>query len=109
MRVKPFAIVLTVFCSLSAGHWCFRNGLAKVSFANVLTFITQGPNHHNQTYFNGNTGIYFRKCSLYCKILCMWAYKSCALEINSNGGIKQEHVESCPSNIKNITSTLPLP
>ena len=34
---------------------------------------------------------------------------SCALEINSNGGIKGGYVESCPSTTKNIsTTTMPM-
>ena len=32
---------------------------------------------------------------------------SCTLEINSNGGSKQGHVESCPSSTKNIVSPQP--
>ena len=31
---------------------------------------------------------------------------SCALEINSNGGIKGGYVESCPSTTKNISPVL---
>ena len=34
-------------------------------------------------------------------------FKSCPFETNSNGGFKQEHVESCSSTTKNIVSPLP--
>ena len=35
------------------------------------------------------------------------AFKPCPLEINSNGGLKRGHVESCSSTTKNIKSPLP--
>ena len=35
------------------------------------------------------------------------AFKSCVLEINSNGGFKQQHVESDSSTSKTIVSPLP--
>ena len=35
-----------------------------------------------------------------------YAFKSCPLEINSNGRVNRQHVESCPLTTKNIT---PLP
>ena len=84
---KSLAIALLFFFpSLFLGR------MANV-FANVLWFVTQEPCNQERAYIN----------DMPC------AYIPCALEIYSNGGVKQEHVESCPSTTKNIsTTTMPM-
>ena len=78
---KSLAIALLFFFpSLFLGR------MANV-FANVLWFVTQEPCNQERAYIN----------DMPC------AYIPCALEIYSNGGVKQEHVESCPSTTKNIS------
>ena len=73
-------------------RWCFRNGLTKSFFANVSSFVTQEARDQDWT----------------CQCEMSRAFKPFLLKINSNSGFKREHVESCSSTTKNITSR-PLP
>ena len=49
----------------------------------------------------------FGQCAFFC-FMCLSDYdKPCALERNSNGGFKGEHVETCSSTAKKNFSPLP--
>ena len=89
---------------------CFKNGLAEA----FLTMFNNSLTRKSVTMI-GLMSLYFM-ASVFVSVLFIAKFRlckhnmPCALEINSNGsngGFKQEHVESCFSTTKNVASPLP--
>ena len=86
-NTKGFAIVILVFQFLLSPFWTDWQSL----FSNFSPIAALSACGQDQSY----------EFDMSC------AFKSCPLEINSNGGLKQEHLESIFSATKHIILSLP--